>query len=114
MEAGPNARTLIRWSGALAACGALIFVAAVFVLAIALWHHSLISGYGPTCIFAPPALTACFVVSSIVVLVASTFVRHIADHRLVALAKRLSLVAIISTVAGWLIVGVLVLWIAHR
>jgi hypothetical protein len=114
MEARRNPRTLIRWSGALAACGALIFIAAVCFLATALWHHSLISGYGPTYILAPPALIACFVVSSIVVLAASTFVRHIADHRFVALAKRLSPMAIIGTVAGWLTVGVMVLLLAHR
>jgi hypothetical protein len=114
MEAGRNSRTLIRWADVLAASGALIFVAAACFLATALWHDSLINGYGPTYIFVQPALTACFVVASIVVLVASAFVRHIANHRLVALAKRRSLMAIIGTVAGWLTVGVTVLLLARR
>jgi hypothetical protein len=46
------------------------------------------------------------VVASIVVLAASAFVRHIANHCHAALAKRRSLMAIIGTVAGWLTVGV--------
>ena len=114
MEASRNSRTLIGWSGVLAACGVLIFGAAVCFLATALWHDSLISGYGPTYIAVRPALTACFVVASIIVLVASTFVQHIASHRLVALAKRRSLMAIISTLAGWLTIGAAVLLLAGR
>ena len=114
MEAGRNSGTLIRWSGVLATCGAFIFATAAYFLATALWHYSLVSGYGPTYIFVSPALTACFMVASIVVLVASIFVRHIANHRLVALAKRRSLMAIIGTVAGWLTVGVTVLLLARR
>jgi hypothetical protein len=102
MEASRNPRTLIRWSSALAACGALILVAAGYFLATT----SLISGFSPTYIFVPPVVTACFVVASIVVFVASAFVRHIANHRLVALAKRRSLMAIIGTVAGWLTAGI--------
>jgi hypothetical protein len=77
MEASRNPRTLIRWSSALAACGALIFVAAGYFLATTL----LISSFSPTYIFVPPVVTACFVVASIVVFVASAFVRHIAKPR---------------------------------
>jgi hypothetical protein len=114
MQASRDSRSLILWSGVLAASGALIFVAAVFFLAAVLWHYSLINGYGPTYIFLAPALTASYVVASIVVLVASAFVRHIANHRHSALAKRLSLMAIIATTAGWLTVGVTVLSFARR
>jgi hypothetical protein len=55
---------------------------------------------------------ACFVVASIVVFVASAFVRQIANHCHAALAKRRSLMAIIGTVAGWLTVGVAALQLA--
>ena len=113
MEAGRNSRTLIRWSGVLATSGALVFVTAAYFLVTALWHYSLISGHGATYVLASPALIACFVVASFVVLVASTFVRHIANHRLVALAKRLSIMAIIGTIAGWLVVGVTALLFAR-
>ena len=113
MEASRSSRALVRWSGVLAACGALIFAAGVCFLAAALRHYWLISGYGPTYIFVPPALTACFVAASVVVLVASAFVRRIASHRLVALAKRRSLMAIIGTVAGWIAVGAAILLLAR-
>lgn len=112
MKTNRSSRTLIRWSGVLATFGVLIFVAAVCFLATALWHYSLIRGYVPASV--PPALIACFVIGSAVVLIASTFVRHIANQRLVALAKGRSLLAIIGAVAGWLTVGVAVLLVAHR
>lgn len=114
MHPSRNSRALIRWSGVLAAGGVLILGAALCLLAMTLWHAPPVGGRGRTSELVPPALIACFVVASIVVAVASAFARHIANHRLVSRAKRLSLIAMIGTAAGWLAVGVAVLLLRRR
>ena len=96
---------LLRSATVLATCGALILVVALCFLAVALWHRSLLSGYGPTYVVVQPASTACFVVGSAIVLVASAFVRHMAKHRSMELAKRRALLGLIGTLAGWIAVG---------
>ena len=92
---------LIHWSTVLAAGGVLVFGA-------------LTHGGGPTYVVISPALAACFIVGSIVVLVASAFVLHMAGHRRIAAARLRALAGIIGTIAGWLAVGIVLLFIAHR
>ena len=105
---------LIHWSTVLAAGGVLVFGVAAFFLAVALWHRALTHGGGPTYVVISPALAACFIVGSIVVLVASAFVLHMAGHRRIAAARLRALAGIIGTIAGWLAVGIVLLFIAHR
>src|SRR6476619_3163421 len=108
MDHNRNSQALVRLSGVLAACGLLILGAAVFLLTTALWHSTRVSSGVQAHMLVPPALAACVATASIVALVASAFVRHIANHRSASLAKRLALMAVIGTAAGWLAAGVAV------
>jgi hypothetical protein len=114
MEVSANASPLMRWSAVLAVCGGLILIAAIGFLATVLWRHTPIDGQFSDYSIVPPALIACFVIASAIVLVASTFAWHIANHRLLMAVKRRAQLAILAAGSGWLLVGAAVFLLARR
>jgi hypothetical protein len=101
METGRHSNWLTRGSWLLAIAGALILASAVVFLAAAVWHVAQLSGYGPTYIVVSPWAAVPVVLASLAVAVGAMLVWR----RSVALARRLSLAAIVATVVGWAAFG---------
>ncbi len=103
MQASRNLNALIRLSWFLATVGALILAVAIFCLAVAIWHVAQLNGYGPTYIVVSPWSAAVVVLASLAVTGSAALIwRRVSS---VTVARRLSLVAIIATLAAWAAFG---------
>lgn len=105
MAASRYPQNLVRSSCLLAAGGILILGSAVIFLAAALYHLSLLTGYGPTFVIIAPVPAVAFSVASLAVQAGSLFVWFRSRSTGAVLAGRISLAAIIVVLAAWLAVG---------